>query len=87
MLAVDFLGYVASALVLGTFYARSPCTLRWVAMASNVAFMAYAGMAGLAPVLILHSLLLPLNFVRWWEHRSQRAHGLAIEPSPPPLTP
>lgn len=63
----DLLGYAASALVLITFSARSISTLRLVAMASNLMFIAYAFAAGLPPVLLLHLLLLPLNAWRLWQ--------------------
>jgi hypothetical protein len=38
--------------------------LRWVAIASNVAFIAYGYLGNLAPVLLLHALLLPVNIYR-----------------------
>lgn len=63
----DLLGYAASVLVLITFSARSITTLRLVAMASNLMFIAYAVAAGLPPVLLLHVLLLPLNAWRLWQ--------------------
>jgi len=64
--ASDLLGYAAAALVLLTFVARSMHTLRTVAIASNVMFIAYALLADLPPVL-LHALLLPLNAWRLWQ--------------------
>ena len=60
----DLLGYVAAALVLMTFSVRSIVALRTVAIASNVAFIGYAAVAGLTPVLVLHGVLLPLNVWR-----------------------
>jgi hypothetical protein len=63
-LGSDASGYVASALVLLTFCMNSMRPLRMVAIASNVAFIAYAMTAHLYPVLILHSILLPLNVTR-----------------------
>ena len=56
---INSIGYVAATLVLATFCMHSMRTLRWVAIASNVAFIAYALLAGLGPVPALHSLLLP----------------------------
>jgi hypothetical protein len=38
--------------------------LRLVALASNVAFVAYAFMGGQTPVLALHITLFPLNLMR-----------------------
>jgi hypothetical protein len=60
----DGYGYVASALVLATFSMRSMRALRVTAIASNVAFILYATLAHLQPILILHGLLLPLNCAR-----------------------
>jgi hypothetical protein len=60
----DLAGWVASALVLATFSARTMVPLRALAVASNVAFIGYAYMAGLWPILLLHSLMLPMNTVR-----------------------
>ena len=60
----DLLGYAAAGLVLATFSFRSITALRSVAIASNLMFIAYAAFAQLAPVLILHALLLPLNMLR-----------------------
>jgi hypothetical protein len=76
----DLLGYVASALVLITFSARSITTLRIVAITSNVMFIAYAVSAQLPPVLLLHLLLLPLNAWRLVQAmRSRRT----LRPAPP----
>ncbi len=64
-------GWLASALVFTTFFMRTMIPLRLVAIASNVAFMAYAvlglryGVFGrLYPILVLHASLLPLNVLR-----------------------
>jgi CRP/FNR family cyclic AMP-dependent transcriptional regulator len=38
--------------------------LRCVAIASNLAFIAYGALADLGPVLVLHLLLLPVNVGR-----------------------
>lgn len=58
------IGYLASALVLASFSARGMVALRLLAIASNFAFIAYAALAGIHPVLLLHGLLLPMNVVR-----------------------
>jgi hypothetical protein len=60
----DVIGYIASALVLATFSMQSMRSLRVTAIASNMAFIAYAAYGHLPPILILHSILLPLNIVR-----------------------
>jgi hypothetical protein len=62
-------GYVASALVFCTFYMKTMIPLRVVAVASNAAFLVYALLSGLYPVLILHAALLPLNTLRLMEMR------------------
>jgi hypothetical protein len=63
----EWLGYLASGLVLMTFSVRSSVALRALALLSNLAFMGYAWSAGLAPVLALHLMLLPLNAWRLWQ--------------------
>jgi hypothetical protein len=55
------IGYVASALVLAAFGMKDMVNLRIVAICSNVAFITYAVMLNLPPILILHVTLLPLN--------------------------
>jgi hypothetical protein len=75
--ARDVLGYLASALVLCTFSVKSMRLLRWLGIASNVSFISYAVIAGMPPILILHSLLLPMNIYRLIEiERSQRRSRL-----------
>ena len=54
-------GYLASLLVLATFCMRGMVALRVVAIASNVAFIAYGWLVGIHPILILHLVLLPTN--------------------------
>jgi hypothetical protein len=55
------IGFVASALVLAAFGMKDMVNLRIVAICSNVAFIAYALVLNLPPILILHAILLPLN--------------------------
>jgi len=59
------LGWSAAALMVATFSCRDPLWMRPLAVCTNVAFIAYGLSAGLAPVLALHSLLLPINLLRW----------------------
>ena len=61
---IDGIGFAAASLVLATFCMRSMSALRWVAIASNLAFIAYGYLGNLAPVLVLHALLLPVNTYR-----------------------
>lgn len=58
------IGYFAASLVFLTFYMKTMIPLRIVGLCSNVAFIAYAILDGLYPVLILHLILLPLNAFR-----------------------
>jgi hypothetical protein len=54
-------GYLASALVLAAFGMKDMVNLRIVAICSNFAFITYALLLSLPPILILHVILLPLN--------------------------
>ena len=63
----DAIGYLAATLVLATFWMRSMSSLRYVAIASNLAFIAYGYVGDLMPVLLLHLLLLPVNVLRLLE--------------------
>ena len=67
MTTLDALGYLAASLVLATFCAKKMVPLRALAIASNIAFVAYAFFAGLGPILLLHSVMLPLYILRLWE--------------------
>ena len=60
-------GYLAGALVLLTFYTKTMLQLRYIAICSNFAFIIYATLVELNPILVLHTLLLPLNFFRLWQ--------------------
>jgi CRP/FNR family transcriptional regulator, cyclic AMP receptor protein len=68
--------WVAALLVFAAFFMRTMIPLRLVAIASNVAFIAYAllglryGIFGrVYPILVLHAALLPLNVVRLGQMR------------------
>lgn len=61
---VELLGYAASALVFATFWMKTLLALRVIAILSNIAFVIYAVSAGIVPILILHTALLPLNLWR-----------------------
>lgn len=63
-LVQNLLGTAACLLVLCTFSMASMRRLRLVAIASNLAFIGYAWSLGLWPILLLHSILLPLNLAR-----------------------
>jgi CRP/FNR family transcriptional regulator, cyclic AMP receptor protein len=61
---IEVAGYIASALVFLSFYMQTMIPLRVIAILSNVAFIVYGFGEHLYPVLILHGLLLPLNWFR-----------------------
>jgi CRP/FNR family transcriptional regulator, cyclic AMP receptor protein len=61
---VELAGYLASLLVFTSFYMRRMIPLRLVAIGSNVAFIVFGFGTGTMPVLILHTVLLPLNLWR-----------------------
>jgi len=66
-------------LVLVTFCMRGMVWLRAVAIASNIAFIAYAAAAGIGPVMLLHVLLLPTNLYRLFQALSERRQRRTIE--------
>jgi hypothetical protein len=57
----DGIGYVAAALVLFTLCQKRMIPLRLAALGSNLAFLTYCLVFGLAPLWLLHAILLPLN--------------------------
>jgi len=61
---INLLGYAASAAVLATFCMSTMIPLRVMALASNALFIAYGYADHLFPVLLLHTLLLPVNAFR-----------------------
>jgi hypothetical protein len=73
---IDIIGYLAAGLVLATFCTRSMSSLRLIALVSNVAFITYGYFADLTPVLILHTILLPVNAYRlrqlYWSELSSK---------------
>ncbi|WP_065238360.1 hypothetical protein [Legionella spiritensis] len=66
-IVINVLGYLASVLVFAAFYVKQIMALRLIAIGSNLAFIAYAIMAHLPPIFVLHALLLPLNIQRIFE--------------------
>ncbi len=69
----DLIGGLACILVLVTFCMRDMVKLRLVAIASNIAFIVYAGRADLMPVLALHAILLPINLTALYALRERSA--------------
>ena len=76
------IGYLASALVLATFCMRDMVALRWMAITSNLAFIAYSALADVGPVLVLHLLLLPVNVLRLTFWRASTSMAAARHTSP-----
>jgi hypothetical protein len=81
-MASDIAGFLASALVLMTFAVKDMRVLRLTGLVSNVAFIVYAGLNCLMPVLLLHVLLLPINAYRLMELARERvaSRGPDIRP-------
>src|SRR4029077_7515106 len=61
---INLVGYLAASFVFATFCMRSMMGLRSMAVASNLAFIAYGYLADLMPVFLLHAVLLPVNAYR-----------------------
>jgi CRP-like cAMP-binding protein len=55
---------VAAAFVLVSSFVKTMIPLRWLAIGSNVGFVAYGALHPSYPMLLLHATLLPLNFFR-----------------------
>ena len=64
MQSTDLIGYLAALLVAAAFCMKSIVGLRSVAILRNIAFLTYAHLGGLMPVLLLHLVLLPVNLFR-----------------------
>jgi hypothetical protein len=67
----DVVGFLASGLVVAAFCMKDLVPLRLMALASNVAFLVYGIGLGLAPIWLLHAILLPVNCWRLWQQLSQ----------------
>jgi hypothetical protein len=61
---IDVMGYAASGLTLATFAQRTMLPMRVMAIGANICFIGYGAMGQFIPVLALHVILLPVNFVR-----------------------
>ncbi|HZT54986.1 MAG TPA: hypothetical protein VFA35_02080, partial [Burkholderiaceae bacterium] len=55
---------IAAAFVLVSSFVKTMIPLRWLAIGSNVGFVAYGALHPSYPMLLLHAALLPLNFFR-----------------------
>ena len=61
---LELLGFLAACLMFSTFYMKNMIPLRIIGMASNATFIVYAINAEVWPLLVLHIVLLPMNFFR-----------------------
>lgn len=86
----NLLGWAAASLTLLTFSCTNMQRLRLLALSANGAFVAYAWMSGLTPVLALHLTLIPVNFYRLKQARdrlrAEAAAALAAQVQPAPLS-
>ena len=64
MNACSELGWCACGLMLMAFCCKRADWLRSLAIAANLAFIAYGWLGDIAPVMTLHLILLPINLVR-----------------------
>lgn len=64
MSAADVSGWSAAVLMLMTFACRELRSLRALALGASLCFIVYGALAGLAPVLALHLLLVPVHVRR-----------------------
>ncbi len=82
MSLIDVAGFLAGTCVILAFYCKGARPLRGFAIASNLLFIFYAVAQDLAPIAILHIVLLPLNVLRLQEALGRRA---PTRPAPPPF--
>jgi hypothetical protein len=66
---IELLGYIGSALMFSTFYMKTMIRLRLAGITANLFMITYTALAGVYPVLILQSCLLPLNVLRLFQVR------------------
>lgn len=79
MLIADVAGWLAAALTLATFSMRTMVWLRALAICSNFAFISYGYLAEQHPILLLHSILLPFNSLRFYEALKARHYARLAE--------
>jgi hypothetical protein len=70
---------VASALILGGSFVKTMIPLRWLGLGSNLGFIVYGALFPHLPMLVLHTLLLPVNLYRLIEmiRLTQRVNAAA----------
>ena len=62
--AIDIVGLCAGAATFATFFQCRMIPMRCLAIVANLLFIAYALLAGLPPIYVLHGMLLPMNVIR-----------------------
>lgn len=67
MMTYEIIGYIAAFATFLTFYMKTMLTLRLFGLASNLAFITYAIGFDAYPILILHTILFPLNIYRLYQ--------------------
>jgi hypothetical protein len=82
----DSIGYLAASLVFTTFCMQRMISLRSIAIASNLAFIGYAYLDSLWPILILHSAMLPLNIQRYRQSVQALRSAATANPEAPALS-
>ena len=61
---VEALGFLAAFFMFSTFYMKNMIPLRIIGMTSNATFIVYASLTQVWPLLVLHTVLLPMNLYR-----------------------
>jgi CRP/FNR family cyclic AMP-dependent transcriptional regulator len=64
---IEAFGYAGALLTLGTFAMTKMIPLRIIGIGANFAFISYGALAPIYPVLVLHTILLPLNSLRLYQ--------------------
>jgi hypothetical protein len=80
--SADYLGYLGALCVLTAFSVRQLSLLRAISIIGNITFIAYAAAAGLAPVLLMNSVLLLMNLYRLaqlWQDKRRTQRGKASQ--------
>lgn len=62
---IALIGYIGSVLMFMTFFMKTMIPLRVTAICANLVMITYTGIAGVIPILVLQSALLPLNILRF----------------------
>jgi len=72
---------IAAALVLAGSFVKTMIPLRWLAVGSNVGFIAYGALHPSYPMLLLHAALLPINIVRLIEMKrlTRRVESVRVD--------